>query len=238
MEQRDGILNGGYQFFDRKPLIMKSWDPNSKFTKETVMSVLIWAQLSNLELKYWGERSMAKIVGSIGKMVKQDRATQAREKLQYAWVLIEVNLTKDLPEKIKFEDENGEFVYVGVQYDWKPDICLHCKGIGHRKEVCKKRMNQGEPSKVWQEKKTGPSTQPAVTGKDTNLMQEEGKKNREGNLSLNGKTGNGNKNKVMQETNSFLVLGQYSDAEVTVGETLQEMRANMSGGGEPPFING
>ncbi|XP_062109679.1 uncharacterized protein LOC133820961 [Humulus lupulus] len=210
MENRDGILNRGYQFFDRKPLIMKSWDPNSKFTKETVLTVPIWAQLSNLELKYWGERSMEKIVGSIGRMVKQDRATQAREKLQYAGVLIEVNLTKDLLEQIKFEDENGEFVYVGVQYDWKPDICLHCKGIGHRKEVCKKRMNQGEPSKVWQEKKNGPPMSDVVTGHDTNQKQEVEKKNREENQSLNGKNGNGNKNKEMQEKNPFLVLGQYS----------------------------
>ncbi|XP_062110712.1 uncharacterized protein LOC133822399 [Humulus lupulus] len=97
---------------------------------------------------------MAKIVGLIGKLVKQDRATLAREKLQYARVLVEVNLTKDLPEQIKFEDENGDFVYVGVHYEWKPDICEHCKGIGHKKEVCKKRMSQGEPSQVWKEKKS------------------------------------------------------------------------------------
>ncbi|XP_062093414.1 uncharacterized protein LOC133799411 [Humulus lupulus] len=153
VETRDGILNGGYQFFDRKPLIMKRWDPNSKFSKDTILTVPVWAQLSNLELNYWGKRSMAKIVGTIGKFVKQDRATMAREKLQFARVLIEVSFTKELPNQIKFEDEKGEYVYVEVHYEWKPDVCMHCRGIGHRKEMCKKKGTQGESSKIWREKK-------------------------------------------------------------------------------------
>ncbi|XP_062085659.1 uncharacterized protein LOC133791759 [Humulus lupulus] len=182
VENRDGILNGRYQFFDRKPLIMKRWDPNSKFTRETILTVPVLAQLSNLELKYWGERSMAKIAGTIGKMVKQDRATLAREKLQYARVLIEVSFTKELPNQIKFEDEKGDYVYVDVQYEWKPDICLQCKGIGHRKEVCKKRVSQGESSKIWQEKKSGaPNSDHSQTGGMTVQRQGTVEEKTEGN---------------------------------------------------------
>ncbi|XP_062086442.1 uncharacterized protein LOC133792552 [Humulus lupulus] len=83
---------------------------------------------------------MAKIVSTIGEMVRQDRATGNWEKLQFARALIEVNLTKDLPAQIKFDDEKGDYVYVEVFYEWKPELCSQCQGIGHVKEDCRKRL--------------------------------------------------------------------------------------------------
>ena len=72
---------------------MKAWDPDVRFTKEDVWKVPVWVQLRNLELKYWGERSMAKIVSSLGNLIKPDQATQNRDKLQFARVLIEMDVS-------------------------------------------------------------------------------------------------------------------------------------------------
>ncbi|XP_062085224.1 uncharacterized protein LOC133791315 [Humulus lupulus] len=182
---------------------------------------------------------MAKIVGSIGKYVKQDRATLAREKLQYARVLIEVSFTKELPNQIKFEDENGEYVYVEVHYEWKPDVCMHCRGIGHRQELCKKKGPQGASSKIWQEKKKEDlNSDLRQSGKlvipdkgDPVITSGVVQQNR-------GQQGIMAKNKGITESNSFSLLGQFSDTEVQAGVVLQEMRSNMNGGGEPPFTNG
>ncbi|XP_062103231.1 uncharacterized protein LOC133814259 [Humulus lupulus] len=138
VEDRDRILKGGYQFFDKKPLIMKAWDPDVRFTKEDVWKVPVWVQLRNLELKYWGERSMAKIVSSLGNLIKPDQATQNRDKLQFARVLVEMDVSASFSNQICFEDEKGQLIYIEVLYEWKPDKCDICKGIGHTSDMCKK----------------------------------------------------------------------------------------------------
>ncbi|XP_062100119.1 uncharacterized protein LOC133805997 [Humulus lupulus] len=48
---RDNILNGGYMFFDRKPVVMKPWDAYTDFKKKELSSVPIWLQLHGLDIK-------------------------------------------------------------------------------------------------------------------------------------------------------------------------------------------
>ena len=61
-ELRDRAMNGGFIFFDRKPFIMKAWNEIDNFVKKKVDVVLTWVQVKGLELKYWGQRSLFKIV--------------------------------------------------------------------------------------------------------------------------------------------------------------------------------
>uniref|UniRef100_A0A803PLB8 DUF4283 domain-containing protein n=1 Tax=Cannabis sativa TaxID=3483 RepID=A0A803PLB8_CANSA len=89
IEQRDEVLNGGHIFFNRKPVIMKPWDPNSSVKKEDVKLVPIWIQLEGLELKYWGEKSLFKIVGQLGKPIMVDAITRERERLMFPRILVE-----------------------------------------------------------------------------------------------------------------------------------------------------
>uniref|UniRef100_A0A803QI18 DUF4283 domain-containing protein n=1 Tax=Cannabis sativa TaxID=3483 RepID=A0A803QI18_CANSA len=71
MEQRDKVMQQGYVFFDRKPMVMKPWNPIDDFTKEEVTNVPTWIQLKGLDFKYWGESSLLKI-----RMKGQSRLTQ------------------------------------------------------------------------------------------------------------------------------------------------------------------
>lgn len=146
IEDRDAIMNGGYIFFDKKPVIMKAWNPEHSLQKMEVTSVPIWIQIENLELKYWGEKVLFKIVSQIGEPVRVDHFTKERNRLAYPRVLIEVKLAHKLEENLMFEDEYGQMVSVGVKYEWKPILCNHCKCIGHDTGSCKKK----EPTKaVW-----------------------------------------------------------------------------------------
>lgn len=54
LAQWDEILARGFQFFDKKPVVMKAWTVDMKLTKEEVKTVPIWIQLHNLDLKYLG----------------------------------------------------------------------------------------------------------------------------------------------------------------------------------------
>ena len=79
MESRDAVLHGGFHFFDKKPVIIKAWTPEMDLTKDGIHTVPMWIQLHKLDFKYWGERSLNKIAGQIGKVLKTDQATSKRE---------------------------------------------------------------------------------------------------------------------------------------------------------------
>ncbi|XP_030478235.1 uncharacterized protein LOC115695300 [Cannabis sativa] len=148
--QRDEVLNGGYIFFNRKPVIMKPWDPNVSIKKEDVKMVPIWIQLEDLDLKYWGEKSLFKIVGQLGKPIMVDAITRERERLMFPRVLIEVSIEQELPGLIEFVNEYGSTTTVIVQYEWKPTLCQQCHGMGHVTAECKKMI---QPKKEWIVKK-------------------------------------------------------------------------------------
>lgn len=60
-----------------------------------------------LGFKYWGEKSLYKIVSQLGIRTKRDEATKKRDKIQYARVLIEVKLNQTFPDSVCFLDEHG-----------------------------------------------------------------------------------------------------------------------------------
>uniref|UniRef100_A0A803Q8A9 DUF4283 domain-containing protein n=1 Tax=Cannabis sativa TaxID=3483 RepID=A0A803Q8A9_CANSA len=107
LEDRDQILNGGYIFFNRRPVIMKPWDPNENYKKEDVQKVPIWVQLEELELKYWGQKSLFKIVAQVGNPIMVDSVTRERERLSYPRILVEVQMDQKLPDLLEFENEFG-----------------------------------------------------------------------------------------------------------------------------------
>ncbi|XP_062080614.1 uncharacterized protein LOC133785384 [Humulus lupulus] len=138
MEVRDGILEGGYLFFGNKPLIMKAWNPVDDITKEDIDSVPTWVQLGGLDIKYWGDRSLFKIVGQIGKPIQVDSITKNRDRLAYSRILIEVTMTQEFPSRISFLNEFDQEVDIFVKYEWKPTVCMNYSGLGHEAQVCRK----------------------------------------------------------------------------------------------------
>lgn len=57
-------------FFDKTTVVIKAWILDVDLSKEVVRSVPMWIQLRNLHIKYWGEHSLFKIVGQVGKSFK------------------------------------------------------------------------------------------------------------------------------------------------------------------------
>ncbi|XP_057250015.1 uncharacterized protein LOC130591113 [Beta vulgaris subsp. vulgaris] len=148
MESRDIVLNDGFQFFDKKPLIIKAWSPDLDLSKEVIHTVPMWIQLHKLDLKYWGEKSLAKIAGQVGKVLRTDQATSKRERLQFARVMIEAEVNQGFPDQIRFLNEKEVLTSIDVIYEWKPEKCGKCDQYGHLSDNCKKK----EVTRVWQRK--------------------------------------------------------------------------------------
>lgn len=65
-----------------------------------------------LNLKYWGEKYLHKIVSQLSDPIKKDDATRNRDKIQSARILIEVKIDQKFPDSINFWNENEELTKV------------------------------------------------------------------------------------------------------------------------------
>ncbi|KAL9246084.1 hypothetical protein vseg_019663 [Gypsophila vaccaria] len=153
MEMKEQVLQSGHYLFDNKPLIYRSWSKELELKKIKIEVVPFWIQLHNLPLKFWG-KSLPKITGLIGKYVKSHYATEERNKIGFARVMVELKIDQKLPGTVAFKDEQGQLINVEVEYEWKPVTCANCQGMGHTTEQCRKikpkSVQKPATRQVWQ----------------------------------------------------------------------------------------
>ncbi|KAH0636679.1 hypothetical protein KY289_036594 [Solanum tuberosum] len=141
---KDDVVQGGIYHFDNKPFIVKAWSPEMEFTRDELHSVPIWVKLPGLDFKYWSPISLSKIGSLIEKPLMVDSHTEKKQGLNFARLLIEVDIDTDLPERVMFKNERGNLVEQKVQYGWRPIICKFCKKYGHNIKECRKNKPPGE----------------------------------------------------------------------------------------------
>ena len=69
-----------------------------------------------------------------------------------------MNVEKDLPDSICFENEKSLIICLKLEYEWRPEVCSGCKMFGHRVDKCSKTTKK----KVWVPKAQPKATQPLV----------------------------------------------------------------------------
>ncbi|XP_062099011.1 uncharacterized protein LOC133801951 [Humulus lupulus] len=231
---RNEILNGGYLFFDNKPVIMKPWDPYTDFQKEDVSSIPTWIQLHGLELKFWGERSLFKIVGQLGTPLQLDGITKNKERLNFPRILVEVRMFKDFLGTISFTDEIIQVHELEVKYEWLPIVCCNCKGMGHATVDCKK----GVIKKVWvpkaKENNQLEEQQEMSKGEVKEVDQEGFQK-----VSKGGKMAKTiDSSLAVTTSNSFHVLDGPGENLKSLTDEKLVKQGITSGGGGPPIPHG
>lgn len=78
-------------FFYKKSLVVKPWigeiDPLASVT-----TVPVWVKFPSLPVRYWSEKRLSAISSLIGKPITTDKITKDRKWLNFASVMIEVEL--------------------------------------------------------------------------------------------------------------------------------------------------
>lgn len=199
---------------------MKKGHPDMDFQKEEFKTVPIWIHLLALDLKYWGDKFLYKLVVRIGKPLRLDQATLTKERLQYARIMIEVTMSQVFPGNIEFENEKRVIVRKAIVYEWKPIQCFKCHIIGYSVNECKKKQPLGVWKK-WMPKKV--------------VQQDE-----EGFLRVKGQlvTQQHKQVPVIVE-NTFEVLQGEKDLEAMVEHTIEmeEMRFMVTRGNHLPWMD-
>lgn len=222
--------------FDKAPVIVHPWSVDLDVKRMDVSRVPIRVGLIDLDLKYWGQQTLMKLDGQLGKPIKTDRATAMKELLSYARVPVEMSIELELPKVISFENEWGYICHIALKYEWEPIKCKKCSMFRHEEAECKKGM----PKPQWMKKNTG--------GQGTNVQHQQQGEHRAGKEVAV---------EVPTQNNSFEMLGEvemdkqahdlgpegcltvYEIGTISAGSGNDTMdMQNAAGGGIPPRPNG
>ncbi|XP_062100338.1 uncharacterized protein LOC133806230 [Humulus lupulus] len=165
---RDHVLENGVLQFDRKPIIMRPWTTDLSAIR-MIRLVPLWIRLHDLGLQYWGSKCISALVSTFGKPLLIDKFTKERSRVQFARVLVEMEITDNPPRSFQFINEHGQVVEQGIEYEWLPTKCKSYFGFGHTTAECR-----NDQKAVWVEKKDHSNVEKPLVNQDCSEGAKEG----------------------------------------------------------------
>ncbi|KAK6782209.1 hypothetical protein RDI58_020005 [Solanum bulbocastanum] len=120
------IMCTGPYSINNRPIILKQWSPNFDFGSEFLTEIPLWVTFPKLLLNCWGIEFLSRIASAIGVPLFADECTTKQTRIAYARMLIEVNVTKKIPQQITVMDPSGETFTQQVILEWRPQYCDKC----------------------------------------------------------------------------------------------------------------
>ncbi|KAF5205415.1 Ribonuclease h domain [Thalictrum thalictroides] len=131
------VWGGGPWRFDGQVLRLQKWTPDFNPELQRQSNALVWVKFPNLKQQYWEYESLMTIGRTLGAPMGVDRHTLDRHYGYFASVLIDMDLSKSIPDKVLVEVENGEEFLQEVVISKLPKFCSQCKMIGHATFECR-----------------------------------------------------------------------------------------------------
>lgn len=139
MNGRDEVIEGGVFHFDKKPVVVKAWTPNLDSAKSKINSVPVWVKLHGLDIKYWSASGLSTIGSLIGVTIMGDMNTQKKTCINFARILVEVQIKHKLKDVVYFQNEKGIVLEQEIDYEWKHVQCRGCNRYGSEEGDCRKK---------------------------------------------------------------------------------------------------
>uniref|UniRef100_A0A803PS30 CCHC-type domain-containing protein n=1 Tax=Cannabis sativa TaxID=3483 RepID=A0A803PS30_CANSA len=67
-----------------------------------------------------------------------DQHTKDCTRVQFARILVEMDITDTPPRSVQYVDEHGQLVEQSIDYEWLLVKCKNCMGYGHIMADCRK----------------------------------------------------------------------------------------------------
>nr|XP_009596522.1 uncharacterized protein At4g02000-like [Nicotiana tomentosiformis] len=178
IEDRDLVLRAGPYTYHNKPFILKNWEIDLYFDLECLSTIPLWMKFPGLPVGYWSPKALSKLASGVGKPLYTDKFTTELEKISYARVLIEADVSQPLLECIQIDTPFLVFQQ-HVTYDWRPKFFVECIKLFHDSNNCR-RINVETKEETYQEvskrkmrrnRKKGPTCQAKEPGKEQEKQQ-------------------------------------------------------------------
>ncbi|XP_070040906.1 uncharacterized protein [Nicotiana tomentosiformis] len=98
IEDRDLVLHTGPYTYHKKPFLLKNWEIDFYFDPECLSTIPLWVKFPGLPAGYWSPEALSKLVSGVGKPLYTDKITAEMEKISYAKVLVEADVSQPLPQ--------------------------------------------------------------------------------------------------------------------------------------------
>ncbi|XP_026457971.1 uncharacterized protein LOC113358560 [Papaver somniferum] len=118
----------------------RNWIPNFRPENQRTSHALVWVSLPGLSLEYWDEKKLFTICDAIGNPVKMDDDTIKYSSGYAANVLVELDLSKPIPNKLWIITKYGSFSQA-IVLNKLPKFCSQCKLVGHLLSECRFKKN-------------------------------------------------------------------------------------------------
>ncbi|KAG5613500.1 hypothetical protein H5410_024781, partial [Solanum commersonii] len=129
---KEGVLNILPYYYNHKPVILKQWELDFQFNKETLSLIPIWVKFP---VGYWSVEALTKVTSTACRVVHTYQYTTNSVKISYAKILIKVDVSQPFTEVIQIETNAGMWEQ-HVDYEWKPKYCNECLRYGHTDVEC------------------------------------------------------------------------------------------------------
>ncbi|XP_047266795.1 uncharacterized protein LOC107854440 isoform X1 [Capsicum annuum] len=150
VKDSEEILFGGPYTFQNKPFILQRWELNFEFNPDCITNIPLWITMPGLPVGYWSTESLSKLASAVGRSLHTDSFTTSMERISYARILIEMDVSQPLIEEIDLATPYGEFQQI-VEYDWIPKFCKHCMKFGHNSKDCWNGSEEGDEELEFKE---------------------------------------------------------------------------------------
>ncbi|OIS96298.1 hypothetical protein A4A49_01859 [Nicotiana attenuata] len=129
IEDRDLILQAGPYTYHNKPFVLQQWRMDFKFDPGSVSVIPLWIKFPGLPLGFWSTEALSKLASVVGKPLYTDRITAEMERVSYARVLVETDISQPLPDCFEMQTQRGVIVQQ-IEYEWKPNSVVIALGLG------------------------------------------------------------------------------------------------------------
>ncbi|XP_009796077.2 uncharacterized protein LOC107828811 [Nicotiana tabacum] len=137
IEDKMHIVAKGLYTFNNRAIVLKNWELNFELDKEPMRVMPLWVTFPGLPIQYWADKNLGRIASYLEKLICTDILTSQCERISYARVLIEMDITQPLPDELNIEYPDGKIMVKIVEYEWKPKFCQECNQFGYPNGECK-----------------------------------------------------------------------------------------------------
>ncbi|XP_019158181.1 PREDICTED: uncharacterized protein LOC109154898 [Ipomoea nil] len=118
-------------------LIVKPWVPDFDPYSDTTEKVLVWARIPCFPVEYYIYIFLRKLGNKVGRTIRVDQATSLVSRGMFARICVEVDITKPLISKFKYEDKVRSVAYEGIHM-----IYFSCGIYGHAADSCPSKARE------------------------------------------------------------------------------------------------
>lgn len=131
------VLCGGPYFAFGRSLLLKEVPEGFEFEKFTDSKTPVWVRFEKLGPHLWSDEILGRMASKLGNPLYTDMLTRTKDRLEYARVLVEIDLCQPLQNSVSLKFSNGVEKVYEVTYEKLPNFCTHCKSFKHASGNCR-----------------------------------------------------------------------------------------------------